>query len=463
MMPIPLMFVSLSQFSVQETALIPLAIAALLLDSVIIAAWYFFGVILNNNGTKQSAKGELYQLAGTAMLIVLIIAVITVFSGSLEAALSNTNLMSPAALSTSSNSVCSYVSGSQFTLLNSGLSGTLCNIVSGNSGLGPITSKIDYPLAASGIVISNLTNQEITNLNSYYQVDLFIGFLSKLSPKFNICVADVEDSGECLIPEPPTAFLIDFSSTPYSGLSLIYNGMTILGIILTSGLYSFILQLIFILLFLFAWPYLIFIGIILRSNFITRKVGGLFIAIAIGTVFFYPMVFATQYLTLGNGLTNIPNYGDITSTLPNSISSIYGYNSIASNSLTAIPGYNLNFYILPSIQNIAEQNGVWPGTAIISESADIGFLLIPFLSAIYTGESLSTSFIGGIPQFSLPIGFTPQQAEQFLFAALNAYGVSGITAYLLPVMDILITITAIIGLSGLLGGDTQLMGLSRLV
>ncbi len=462
-MPIPIIFVSLSQFSLQESSLVPLAIAALLLDSVIIAAWYFFGVILNNNGAKQSARGELYQLVGTAFLIVLLIGIISVFSGSLEAALSNTNLLSPASLSTSSNSVCSYVSGSQFTLINSGLSSTFCNIVSGKSGLGPLTSKIDYPLAASGIVISNLTNQAMVNLNSYYQVDMFVGFLSKLSPKFNICIADVADSGECLVPEPPVAFLIDFTSTPYSGLSFISNGMALLGIILTSGLYSFVLQLIFILLFLFAWPYLIFIGIILRSNFITRKVGGLFIAVAIGAVFFYPILFATQYLTLGNGLNNVPNYGNVISTQPNSISSIYGYNTIASNSLTAIPGYTLNFYILPSIQSIAEQNGVWPGTAIISEGTDISFLLIPFLSAFYTGEAITGSFVTGVPQFTLPVGFSPQQAEQFLFAVLNSYGVYGITGYLLPIMDILITISAIIGLSGLLGGDTQLMGLSRLI
>ena len=350
MIPIPIMLsTALTQFSIQQSALVPLAIAALLLDSAIIAAWYFFGTVLNNNSVKQSAKGELYQLAGTAVLIGLVIATITIFSGSIEAALSSTSLMNPAALATASNSVCSYVSGSQFTLLNSGLSGTLCNIVSGNAGLGPITSQMDYPLAASGIVISNLTNQAITNLNSYYQVDMFMGFMSKLSPTFKICLVDVVDSGECLVPEPPDAFLVRFQSTPYSGISLIYKGMAILGVLLTSGLYSFVLQLVFILIFLFAWPYLIFIGIILRSNFITRKIGGLFIAVAIGAVFFYPIVFATQYLTLGNGLTNTPNYGNVISASPNSISSIYGYNTIASNSLTAIPGYNLNFYVLDII------------------------------------------------------------------------------------------------------------------
>ena len=50
-----------------------------------------------------------------------------------------------------------------------------------------------------------------------------------------------------------------------------------------------------------------------------------------------------------------------------------------------------------------------------------------------------------------------------LFMIMNAYGIIGIPAYWLPIMNLVITLSGIIGLSGLLGGDTSMAGLGNLV
>jgi hypothetical protein len=81
--------------------------------------------------------------------------------------------------------------------------------------------------------------------------------------------------------------------------------------------------------------------------------------------------------------------------------------------------------------------------------------------------SLILSLLAG-PASSYPILFTspqctPPEAEAMLFSLVNSYGMYGINAYFLPILDLLITISAIIGLSGLLGGDTELAGLSKLI
>ena len=46
---------------------------------------------------------------------------------------------------------------------------------------------------------------------------------------------------------------------------------------------------------------------------------------------------------------------------------------------------------------------------------------------------------------------------------LNAYGIIGVASYFLPLLNLIITLSAIVGMSGLLGGNTSLEGLSRFV
>lgn len=487
---------SVTGFSQTQLTLIPLILAALLVDAAIVTIWYMFGYVLGNPAVRQSARSEFYQLIGTAILIAIITFALVTFGGFFQTTLNNTKLLSQTAISSMCSSIeAEAASGTQTpigVLSSGGFSALLCPVV-GGTATDYITSEIDYPLAASGVVLENLTYQSATNINSFFVVDSFIGFLAHLAPTFGICIDSIPNSWQCItpIPEPPPAFFLSVSYTPYAGFSFLFASMASLGILLTSSLYSFIIQLSFITIFLFVWPYLIFVGLLLRSNFITRKLGGLFIAVAIGAVFFYPVIFAIQYLTLGNGLGNLATFGNVFSG-PGSISSIYGFNGLPSSSFTYLPEngcgsqytsggspqcppYIPNFYVFPSVQTIANYYYCWPPNgntagALDAEAADIAFFWIPGAPLYDVLSAMTGSFVSSIPVIYLPYqcgslsqGSLLQQQTALIFAYVDMYAIYGVSGYLLPILDILITLSAILGLSSLLGGDTSLAGLSRLI
>ncbi|MCL4379178.1 MAG: hypothetical protein M1160_02765 [Candidatus Marsarchaeota archaeon] len=472
-----------------QASLVPLVVAALLLDGLIIGIWYMLGYMLNNGSLKQSARAELYQLIGTAVIMVVIIFSLALFSGLFVSMLNGTDLLSHTAISNLCNTVSNNAAPGGSTPVplltkSNGFGAILCSVASSPSK--DITYQIDYPLAASGVVLENLTYQSIVNINSLFVFDSYLGFLSKFTPTFSICTTGPT---QCLI--PPIPFVVatypvydaEISGTPLAGLNMIYGGMTTLGVLLTTAVEAFVLQLTFVSLFLYIWPFLIFIGLVLRATMFTRKIGGLFIAVAVGAVLFYPLSFSIQYLTLGRGLANVPVYSpsNVLSPLPNSISTIYGFNAPTSGfyPIGALPGdngdlsggtvsgsaYVPNFYVFPSIASIVAANGCWPpyGNPPIAESLDGLAELVPFVSLVSLVGALAGSLVAGAPFLVVPYQCSPSQAESTLFMLVNSYGIYGISAYLLPILNIMITLSAIIGLSGILGGDTQLLGLAKFV
>ncbi len=50
-----------------------------------------------------------------------------------------------------------------------------------------------------------------------------------------------------------------------------------------------------------------------------------------------------------------------------------------------------------------------------------------------------------------------------LLAILHVYGIDSVIGFILPILNLLIIITSIMGLSSLFGGNTSLLGLSRLL
>jgi len=209
---------------------------------------------------------------------------------------------------------------------------------------------------------------------------------------------------------------------------------------------------------IYIWPYLIFFGLILRSVFFTRKIGGLLIATAIGIIVFMPTVYAIEYLTLANS----PSY----------YNTAYGYNTATSIELATQNAqgspvqepYVLNFFALPNLTEALDTYNCLPpsGNLLAGEFEDIGTLAIPFytigagiISAVQTGSV--------VPNFPLPANCAPNDVMPSMYMLFQAYGIMGITAYFLPLINLLITLSAILGLSSLFGGDTELAGLARLV
>jgi len=449
-------------FSSVHSLLLPLIGAALLIDSGMLAVWYLLGVLLNNRTVKASALSEFYQLIGTALIMVIVLGVLVIAGDLLYTSLSATALMNP---TTISNMVFNIMSTTQLSIIgpqNSLIAPAsqtyfpgVYSIVSASTYAqytNSFTTKIDYPLAASIAVLANMTNQTATNINNMFNLDAFLGFLDKFTPQSGFCIGT---DLPCYLPNfgAVTVFRIIVGFTPYAGYDMIYSSMKALTLILTTSLESFVAQMLAFTILLYAWPFLLFIGIILRAFFFTRKIGGLFIAAAIASVLIFPTVFALEYLSLGNG---IPMYAP----------SAYGFNSITTLPSSSGGNYKINFFVEPSIAAIATKDGCYPSifgttTLLGSETADIAQSFIPFSSLLLLvyGKFASPSSV----YFPLAVGCTVPSALHTLYDVLNLYGIIGVMGYFMPILNLLIFIASIRGLSGLMGGDTQLGGLARLV
>ncbi|MCL4371970.1 hypothetical protein M1373_01485 [Candidatus Marsarchaeota archaeon] len=488
MLLIPILL-QISAFHGVYSSLFPLIAIAIVLDGAIVGAWYMAGAILGNARVKSSAMTEFYQLIGTAVLVVLLVSVLVIFGDAFYSVTSSTALMNPANVL----SLCNGINeSSQLSVLNASKSLTgssllfsknptgfpgLCNIVAKQN---TFTEKADYPLAASGVVIANLTNQTALNLNSYFIFDAFIGYLEHLSPQINICISPEPPSPisvQCMLPAPTEADLfIHYQNSPYAGLRLVYKSLDSIGVLMTLALESFIAQLTLTSIFLYIWPYLIFGGVILRVLPFTRKIGGLLIAIGIGAILFFPLVFSIEYLYLGHGLGALMGYTPPTSTTPftynsNDLGAYYGFGNLFTNSTYYIPNstgrpYVTNFYVMPSVANATKSTGCWPadGNLLNAEVEDTSYLLIPFTGLATQLLALINHSVPVAPDISgLPQGCTETQALNGYYMLVRTYGVLGISAYFIPIINLIIVLSGIIGISGLMGGDTALAGLSKLV
>ncbi|MGC8478594.1 MAG: hypothetical protein ACP5NE_01550 [Candidatus Micrarchaeia archaeon] len=448
-------------FSSVHSLLFPLVLLAFFIDAMLLSIWYFLGVLLNNRTVKSSALSEFYQLIGTALLIAVVLGVL-VFAGELiYSTMSSTALLNPFTVSNMLNNVMTTtqlsIIGPSDSLLvpaNTAYFPGVFLIVYDAEYTNSFTTKIDYPLAASVAVLANLTNQTAGNINNMFNLDAFLGFLDTLTPQTGFCISK---GLPCYVPNigAITDFWISVGFTPYAGYDMIYTSMKALTLVLTSSLEAFVAQLLFFVTILYAWPFLLFLGIIFRATFFTRKVGGLLIAIAVSSVLIFPTIFALEYLSLANG---VPAYAPST----------YGFNSITP--LPAAPSgttkYEINFFVEPNIASIAIHNGCYPEiggytTLLGSEFADIAQTMIPFANIVLLlyGKFVSPNQIN----FPLLVGCGLPNALKTLFDMLNVYGIIGVVGYFLPIVNLLIFISSIRGLSGLMGGDTTLGGLSRLI
>ncbi|MDE1856616.1 MAG: hypothetical protein KGH98_00865 [Candidatus Micrarchaeota archaeon] len=491
-----------------QTDIMPLIIAALLLDAMIVAVWYFAATLLRNQGAKQGALNEFYQLIGTVILTMIIIGALVSYASIFQAqgSLNKGSLLSQSSIM----SLCSQISNTTYlqllgkadSVLNAAAPPSttqtpqqpfpgLCGIVGYPQS--SLTAEIEYPLAATGVVVANLTNQSVANLNSYMVEDSFVGFLSRLRPAIQICVP-----GSNVVSCFPTVnagqslFYLKFDFRPYYGYDMIYSSMKVISYLMDLSFQASVAQLLIIVSSIYIWPYLIFGGLLLRAVFLTRKIGGLLIAVAIGMVIFYPTVFGIEYLALGHGSAAA------FSSSPNSTASVYGFGGLlnaSTNSTLAIPAANNtavfpnrsisayvpNFFVQPSMKAIGKYYACWPGgpafgnkllpqtisdgNLVEAESEDILWTMVPAPDVI-SFISLNVGALGfqkGAPNFPLPYNCPADGMLGMFYGFMSAYGMIGVSTYFLPIINILIVIAAILGLSGLLGGDTSLAGLSRLI
>ncbi|MDE1810964.1 MAG: hypothetical protein KGH66_02910 [Candidatus Micrarchaeota archaeon] len=469
--------------SLPGIGLAPLVALALALDGAIVGIWYLAGFVLGNSTIRGSAKEEFYQLIGTAVLVGIVIGAMIIFSGIFYSALGATKLMSPAAMTLMCTNLMNgpginLISGPESILSSSQKPSTfpgLCSYVA-KQNTPSLAGQIDYPLAASTVIVANLTNQTIGNLNSTFVYDSFIGFLSQLSPTAAFCAPIpgplVPVQNGCVNPiatTPPPFLQISYSATPDAGMDMIFNNMVTYGTLLGSAVETLLAQLLVNVVFIYIWPVMLFVGIIFRAVFYTRKIGGLFIAMAIGMVMFFPAVYAFEYLAMANGV-------------PASVGQTYGFSSVTdipANALSSsTQNYQLNFFVEPNLKVMLQHYQCWPAIAGTANSAnqvptavplseadiyDVAYLTLPALGIIPILQGGLQATPGNVPAFPLPANCGQEAAVNAFLAMVDSYGITGITSFLLPVINLLIVLTGILGLSGQLGGDTSLAGLTKII
>jgi len=441
--------INLSMLFSPNDKLTALVIIAFLIASVIIGIWYIIGAIFNNDKVKAGAKGEFYQLVGTAIMIGILLAALYTF------AFAFSYVVTPYQYSFS-NACTNLKSGAQLYAVQQTLSTSvatyknICSVIENSQGnSATITDLIDLPMADAIVVTSSLAEQTAEDFNMSFYFDGWLGFLSTLQYTQYLTYKEVGDSA--------LSIGGGWSEKPYAGVDLIYKGFGILSVLLMTEVAVFIGQLIFENIFLFIWPYLLFLGIIFRTTIFTRKLGGLLIAIAIGAIAVYPALLIGE-LAVSSNMAAPPAASNMAASP--AAQTIYFCNNGYS--------YTENFSQLPSIGSIATACSCYPTHGLFGEEFLAVGGSLAGLGILGNGASLinvggfnlactghGSSFLSGSSTVSI--------TETTLFNLIAAYGFIGVIGYFVPIINILITINAIIGFSGILGGDTQLAGLSRLI
>ncbi len=85
--------------------------------------------------------------------------------------------------------------------------------------------------------------------------------------------------------------------------------------------------------------------------------------------------------------------------------------------------------------------------------------------AIPITELTGGTSVSGVTPLSwtpgLPCGIAPVNVYAALIGMINIYGIMAVTSFILPIINILMMLSATFGLSSLMGGETTILGLSR--
>lgn len=509
------------------TSWLPAVFAAILLSFALTSVYYLIGVVLNNQKAKTMAITEFWQAVGTAILVIVIVWVLGVFGATLTStkslvvsptAISNVCTAAPLADSQFQFTSSTYTyPGGQPSPTNIVCSDIVEKAAKSNN----INTNLDYGLAAAYVISANMTNQTLGNLNSLYYFEGTSGWLRSLKSLTVFCVgyptppSGLASALQCANPlNGNDAFKIMYSYTPFVGYY--YQRVSLPPVEITASLifYLFFLQMTGILVMLYWWPYLLAAGILLRTFSYTRRAGGLVIALVMVVLVIYPIMYLFEYTSLSNGnqlcqynpsgivstLTPTP----ATTTGPGSCIELIGANSLPDMAINELPlsspgpaagsassmasaiQYNIDFFNFPRVSEVLNYYGCYPDSSnlLAMEMLYSSEYLIPGLGA---GTSVVTGglsgFIGsivggeGAAPTHLPIlpaiitggqqqnwnCFTPQNMVAADEAIWHVYGVMAVTGFIVPILNVLIALSAVVGLSGLLGGDTNIIGLGRFV
>ncbi len=524
---------------------VPVFLIAVMVSIAITVVYYMIGYVLNNSRIKTNAVSEFGQAIGTVVIVLIILWIFYLVG---KAGYSATGIVGPSNVM----NICNYLRGTNVEFVSNNVitasgssvsyatpTNTLCSYIISNElkGTGGATDNIDYGIASTYLVLANLTNQTATNINAVFMLDSYTYLLNKLTPQTMVCIP----GSVCELHNPLAGgvqsdleFFIMLRSSPFAGYTLFRGaGLGPVAVQSTLILYMSLLQMIAIIFFIYAWPYVLAAGIILRASFLTRRIGGLLIAITVAFFLIYPMLFLIEYAALSNthsspiGTNDIPALslngleiastpeqvcpvsgscyvdcqfvnecnGGIASLLTQQENLQYKYvyeptcgvnpntfqnlDSLPPDASVCVPQadssykptYNkvvsygtnsIDFYVFPRADWVMNYYSCWTGDMITTDIKTAGIYLIPGIGIYY--QFLGTFGSSSISPVIVPsIPCTQTGIIKTVLALQQIYGIMSVVGVILPVINILVTIACISGLSGLLGGDTNIFGISRLL
>ncbi len=428
---------------------------AIFMSFSVVILYFVLGYVLNNKNMVSGGKVELERVIMTAVLVVLIIILLNYIGQ----ATYSTQLISKSSIS----GICKQLNNpnldSSLAFVNTAPSANsptynICSGIINNAGATNITSNIDYGLASTYVIISNLTNQSASNLNALYVYRTYIGFLSGFTATDSLCYPQ----DLCLEGGDALSLSVDYSYKPFAGYDIISRATELLYNQSTITFYMLLIQLLFILFILFSWPYILAAGIILSASSITRKAGGFLIAFVLAALIIFPIIYLMEYTAFTSntlspiGASSFPTLSLIGKDLNNNIIN-YDQSGV-------------NFFVFPKAAYVINNDGCWPHGGLVSqELLVIGAYAFPGYGLILGIVNAFGSLTGSTPTV-IPIPYfycAPQNAINSIFSLINLYGIMSVMGIIFPIINIFIAVTATIGISGLIGGTTSILGLNKLL
>ncbi|QLJ52207.1 MAG: hypothetical protein Sv326_0032 [Candidatus Fermentimicrarchaeum limneticum] len=304
-------------------------------------------------------------------------------------------------------------------------------------------------------IMQRMNQSAIEQLEHIFYLSMRVGMITKMGKFYDFTLGP--EGGLCMVGECRTAF--GFSWYLWQGGSIIADSIDYTFSILLPLISSFIAQT-YMLSFIKAslFPSLLAMGIILRTFFFSRKVGGLLIAIALALYTVYPMM----YIMLESYFTIQPHtfyYADTDWFTTQSAGWACGGSFLPegeSDKPFCTGPLGLVAYVIPGLPQAA---------------ANYGEATFMFKSGCVAGDPDicpdSTCPPGGVNGQNICDPGNPPDVYAGMKTPYN--GVLPTVGYLMipgvfiPLIIILVTISFIKVLSPMLGGDIEIAGLTRLI
>jgi len=365
------------------------AARAVLMSAFFVSIAYMLGSFLNNTAIIRWAKSELMQVFASALIIgglLWLVGIVTALSAS----------------------AVSY------------------------TGIDCTNTAMEHTEAGEEIALSpchiNVAQQylQIMYENVFHEArDLLIaGSLLAAIANFNISLE--------MLPPP----WLTFTVVPFAPLNMVYEVIALVFDMLTKIMLMLKFQIYFL---SFVWralfPMTLVLGVVLRTFFFSRKLGGLLIAIAMGMYLAYPLTYALSYYVLG--------------------------------------GTSLGSYVVKvDVREYEEDEGIKFTTEDFRDMGDVAERINKLERKNMLGDILSVGAVGALAAPGMVVGGAGALAPGAPIINNWVVGDDGIiesTAKLLiyavfvPFLALMATLSFVKVLSPVLGGDIEIAGITHLI